>query len=264
MNDVVPSQPKTGQVTLVAVLLAVLVTPAGFAASISLNPTADAFVTTGPAGELSGTNYGGAGALSVAAPGLARGEFQSVLRFNLSGARSAFDAQYGVGQWSLQTVTLQLLAAAPNNAIFNPSAAGQFGISWMQNDSWVEGVGGPSAPGATGINFNSLQGTFIGAGDENLGTFGFDGSTSATATYSLNLSSGLAADLLAGNDVSFRMFAADNSVSYLFDARNFPTVSSRPVLTLTAVPEPGPLGLAGAGLLVVGWQRAKRINQRTE
>src|SRR5262245_12507685 len=101
------------------------------AATFSLNPGADAFVTSGTSGNLSNNNYGGAGALSVAAPGLAQGEFQSVLQFNLSGAKSSFDSQFGVGQWSIQSVTLQLTAAAPNNPIFNASGAGQLGISWM-------------------------------------------------------------------------------------------------------------------------------------
>ena len=226
-----------------------LVSSTGLAASVSVNPAADAFVTTGPTGNLSNSNYGGAGALSVAAPGSGQGEFQSVLQFNLAGARSSFDTQFGLGQWSLQSVTLQVTAALPNNGIFNPSAAGQFGVSWMQNDSWVEGAGTPNGPSATGINFSSLQGTFVGAGDENLGTFGFDGSTTAAATYNLNLSSGFLADLLAGNNVSLRMFAADNAVSYLFDSRNFSTVASRPLLTLTAVPEPGSAALVGMAVL---------------
>ncbi len=47
------------------------------AATVTLNPVADAFVTTGPAGNLSGNNYGGAGALAIAAPGLANGKFQA-------------------------------------------------------------------------------------------------------------------------------------------------------------------------------------------
>src|SRR5258708_6950854 len=79
----------------------------GWAATFTLNPSADAFVTTGPSGNLSGNNYGGAGALSVAAPGLAQGEFQSLLQFSLAGAKSSFDSQFGAGQWSLQSLTLQ-------------------------------------------------------------------------------------------------------------------------------------------------------------
>ena len=104
-------------------------------------------------------NYGGAGSISLAAPGLPQGELQSVLQFNLGGALSEFDAQFGAGQWSIQSVTLQLTAASANNSIFNTSAAGTFGISWMQNDSWQEGTGTFAAPGASGITFGSLHAT---------------------------------------------------------------------------------------------------------
>src|SRR6266850_128005 len=118
--------------TVVFAVIALLLILRAKAATFTLNPSADAFVSANQ----SGNNYGGAGALSVAAPGLSKGEFQSVLRFDLSGAKSTFDNQFGAGQWSIQSITLQLTAAPPNNAIFNASAAGQFTVSWMQNDGW--------------------------------------------------------------------------------------------------------------------------------
>src|SRR5436309_4937904 len=80
--------------------------------------TGDAFVATGPSGELRGNNYGGGGALAVAAGNLPNGEFQSVIRFDLSGARASLDAQYGAGQWSLQSVGLQLTSSPHNNTIY--------------------------------------------------------------------------------------------------------------------------------------------------
>lgn len=228
-----------------------------FAATFTLNPTADAFVTTGPTGNLTLNNYGGAGALSIAAPGLSGGEFQSVLQFNLSAARASFDAQFGAGQWSIQSITLSLTATAPNNPIFNASAAGLFGISWMQNDSWIEGTGTPAAPTSTGITFASLAG-FLSAGDESLGTFSFVGGTSGSAAYSLGLTSGFSADALAGNVVSFRLFAADSTVSYLSDSRSFGTASARPLLSIVAVPEPGALCLLATGLTFLALTGASR------
>src|SRR5262245_1138047 len=107
-------------------------------ASFTANPTADALVTTGPTGNLAGNNYGGGGAIALSAPGLPQGELQSVMLFGLSGAASSFNSTFGVGQWSVESISLQLTAAPANNAIFNASAAGMFGISWMQNDSWTE------------------------------------------------------------------------------------------------------------------------------
>src|ERR1051325_2699813 len=103
--------------TLYCLGLFLTLIPAGSpAASLSLSPSADAFVTGGPSGNLSGNNYGGAGALGVASAGSAKGEFQSLLPFDLSGAKTSFDAQFSIGQWSLQSVTLQLTATGPNNA----------------------------------------------------------------------------------------------------------------------------------------------------
>ena len=231
------------------------------AASFNTGPTADAFVTTGPGGALSGNNYGGGGGLSLSAAGLPQGELQSVLQFNLGGAVSSFNSTFGVGQWSIQSVTLQLSTAPPNNAIFNTPAAGAFGISWMQNDAWMEGNGTPASPGANGITFSSLHSLFIGAGDENLGTFSFNGATAGRFTYALGLTPGFTADVVAGDNLSLRLFAADSSVSAVFNSRTFGTVDNRPLLTIVAVPEPGTIALGGAGLLMFGswrWMRRKK------
>jgi hypothetical protein len=224
------------------------------AATFSTNSFSDAFVTTGPSGNLSGNNYGAAGALGVSAPGLPKGEFQSVLQFDLAGARNSFDNQFGAGQWSVQSVSLQLTATPPNNGIFNTTSAGQFQIYWMQNNSWTEGTGTPNAPTTTGITFTSLQNTFIGPGDESLGTFSFNGATNGAANYTLSLTNGFTAGLLAGNDISLRLVAADSSVSYLFDSRNFGTAGSRPLFTVDAEPEPGAMALSSLGMaLLAGW-----------
>ena len=214
----------------------------------NLNPTADAFATTGPVNDLATNNYGGAGALALSAVGSPKGEFQSVLRFDTSTAKSTFDSLYGAGLWSLQSVTLRLTAASLNNALFNANSAGSFGVSWMQNDGWTEGTGNPNTPTTTGITYSSLQATFINPlADEALGTFSYDGSSSGTFVYTLNTPTGITADLLAGDPVSLRLSAADSAVSYFFDSRSFGTAASRPVLSITAVPEPGTIALLVLG-----------------
>jgi hypothetical protein len=132
----------------------------------------------------------------------------------------------------------------------------------MQNDGWVEGTGNPNTPGATGITFSTLS-SFLSSADEGLGNFSFNGATSGSFTYSLGLTPSFSADVLSGNMVSLRMFAADNSVSYVSDSRSFSTASARPILTISAVPEPGPLllGLLGLSLFVGQRQlRRKRLN----
>jgi hypothetical protein len=220
------------------------------AATISLNPVADAFVSSANPTN----NYGGAGALEVSAAALAKGEFQSLLQFDLSSAKASFDATFGAGHWSTQSATLQLTAGAPSNGIFNSSAAGAFAVGWLQNDTWVEGTGTPNAPGGTGITFNSLP-SFLSASDQLLGTFSFNGSTTATATYSLTVASGLSADAATGSLTSLLLTASDATMSGQFDSRSNNAVAGRPVLTIiaVAVPEPacwvlGTVGIAGFAL----------------
>jgi hypothetical protein len=227
------------------------------AASLSATPIADAFVATGPTGNLSDNNYGGGGALGLAAPGLTNGEFQTVIKFDLSAVKTSFDAQFGPGQWSVQSVSLQLTSSPHNNVIFNDIVPGLFAVSLMQNNSWIEGTGTAGNPGANGITYNTLQNTFINnASDQGLGTFGFSGGSSGTNTYSLTLSSGLDADILLGNLASLRLYAADNQISYLFSSRSMPS-ASQPQLIVTAVPEPASLALIGLIGILFAWQRAE-------
>ena len=147
-----------------------------------------------------------------------------MLQFDLSATKTSFDAQYGAGLWSIESVTLQLTATPVNNVIFNAISAGQFKISWMQNDSWIEGTGTPGVPTTTGITWNSLP-SFLGPNDEDVGTFSFNGATSGSTTYTLTLTSGFTADMLAGGVISLRTLAADSDVSYLFNSRNFNTAA---------------------------------------
>jgi hypothetical protein len=216
--------------------------------SVSVQPTADAFVTSG--GSLSSSNFGGAGSLAIAAPGLPQGEFQSALKFDLSTTLSALDAHFGAGQWAIQSVSLQLTSSPHSNPIFNDIAAGQFNVSLMQNNSWVEGTGTGGVPGSDGISFNSLLGTYVNnSTDQALGTFSFPGGSSGQNSYTLTLSSGLLNDLDSGSNLSLRLFAADSGVSYLFTSRSG-SASARPdiLVQAMAIPEPGTAALCGLAL----------------
>ena len=204
------------------------------------------------------------GALAIAAPGLPQGEFQTVLKFQLSGISSSLNATYGTGQWSVQSLTLQLTASPHNNSIFNPIAPGNFNISLMQNSSWVEGTGTGSTPTTDGISYNSLQSTYINnVTDQALGTFAFGGNSTGADTYSLNLSPGLVNDLQDGNDLSLRLFAADDVVSYLLSSRQAGMVLS-PTLIIDAVPEPGVLALYALGLAAFSLWRLKIKSKNQE
>ncbi len=229
----------------------------GISASFSLNPTLDTFVTTSPTGNLANNNYGGAGAIAVSAAGSAQGEFQSLLQFNLASAKSSFDGIYGVGQWSITSVTLQLTAATNNNSIFNTSTAGQYSILWQQNDSWAEGTGNPQMPTNNGVTFATLS-NYVGAADELLGTFSFSGATSGNVTNGLSLAALFSSEIYSGTNISLRMLAADASVSGIFDSRSFGVAGARPLLTINAIPEPSVWGLAALGLGILQWRRTCR------
>src|SRR5689334_9790473 len=86
--------PSISWVALVALLAAA---PNARAADVVLSPTADTFVSASE----SGSNYGGAGAVEVSAPGSFNGEFQGLLRFNAAAAKSSFDTTFGAGNWRL-------------------------------------------------------------------------------------------------------------------------------------------------------------------
>ncbi len=233
--------------------------------SISLVPIADAFVTTGANGSLSSSNFGAAGSLAIAASGLPEGEFQSVLKFDLSSAASSFNTQFGLGQWTIQSVTLDLTASPHNNQIFNAVAAGSFGVSLMASNSWTEGTGTGGVPSANGISFSSLQSMFINSSvDQALGTFSFGGNTSGQNSYGLTLSSGLTSDVMDGDIMSLRLFAPSNStISYLMTSRQG-AVGFQPELMLdvVAVPEPGALTLCVLALVVLSIMQFFRYRKK--
>jgi len=227
----------------------------GQTASFSSVSTADAFVDSAQPNN----NFGAAGSLAVAASGLPQGEFQSVLLFDLSGAANSFNTQFGVGGWTLQSVTLELTASPHGNPIFNNVAAGQFNVSLMQNNSWVEGTGTGGKPTTDGISFNSLLSVYVNnAVDQGLGTFSFTGNTSGQNSYGLTLSSGLVSDVTSGGEASLRLNAADSSVSYLFNSRTAGSGEPTLAMQVIAVPEPGSIALSAAALAVLGLLQAIR------
>lgn len=233
------------------------------AATFALNPASDAFVSSRTAQNALGTaaikdsNYGAAGALAVSAAGLPKGEFDSLLKFDFAPAKASFDLTLGTGQWAVTAITLQLTAQPPNNAIFNGSGttpantAGNFVMSWMQNNSWVEGGGTPSSPTTTGIKFSTLS-SFLGPSDQALGTFAFGGATSGNTIYTLGLASSFVADVAQGNLSSVLLAPAEAVVALVVTSGNFGATgnASRPLLTLTAspVPEPGSAMLLAGGM----------------
>ena len=161
------------------------------------------------------------------------------MSFEFSAAKTQLDTTFGAGGWTVDSLSLQLTAASPNNAIFNASAAGNIAVRWFADDTWVEGVGNPAGSNVPGVNYNSLPG-LLASGTETAGSLAFGGGTSGVNTISLSLTSGLLADAINGNTASLNLYATDTTASGLFSSRSNGTFASRPVLTLTAsaIPEP--------------------------
>jgi hypothetical protein len=223
--------------------------------AMSVNPVADTFLSSSNAA----FNFGGAGALEISAAGLPNGEFQSLLRFDLASVKSGFDSTFGVGNWTLSGVQLQLSEENPVNLpnFFNVSAPGLVGATWMSTTAWEEGTGRPLLPGLTGVNFNDLP-SLTSINDQPLGSFSFDGGTKGAQTYALTASSGLTSDVLAGNVTSLRLRALDSSVSALFTSNdNHGPPEDHPLLIFTAIPEP-----SACALLAVGWVGLLALRRR--
>lgn len=244
--------------------------------SFTINTTtADAFLASGSPGNPVGTdltslNFGGAGTLAISPASSAKGEFDSVIKFNTAAAISQFNATYGAGNWTITGATLSLASnfgdqgEQPNNGIFNTINAGRFGINWLAYDSWTEGTGGgmgsPGYPNNSSVSFNSIP-TLFSSGSAALGTFSYaPPGDNIYVNYSLGLDPNLASDAAAGGDVSLYFYAADNQVSYLFNARSFASNHPELTLTATAVPEPDTLALlmtALGGFLISRHKRKK-------
>lgn len=232
-------------------LLSLSSTPVRAAELIELTPSADTFLSSAHAN----SSYGAAGGLAVSAAGLSKGEFRSILRFDAASAKAQFDGAFGAGSWTIQSVQLQLTPASPNNAIYNPQAAGLVNAAWLANDSWNEGTGTPNAPGANGLTFDTLP-ALLSPADAFLGTSSFDGSTSGSFSLGLTPAIGLAQDISDGGSMTLLLSPADNAVSIVFNSRDFGNAANRPRLKITAIPEPASIGLLLMGGVLVFTRRA--------
>lgn len=218
---------------------------------VMLSPVADAMISSAnPA-----NNYGGAGAFAISAAGLAKGEFQSLVQFDLSTAKSTFDAAYGAGAWTITAASLQLNVANPNNSFFNASSSGEAAVSWLENDAWNEGVGTPNTPGGSGVTWNALP-ALLSPNDASLSLFNFNGSTSGQLSIALLPSTGIISDATAGELLSLRLYApaGETGVAALFNSRTFNTAANRPIFTLEAVPVPEPSSALFATFTVLAWR----------
>jgi hypothetical protein len=205
---------------------------------------ADAFLATGssnnPEGsDLTNLNFGAAGTLVVAPSTSAKGEFQSVLKFSLSNAMSLFNTNFGAGNWIITNISLVLTSnygtngVQPNNAIFPAISNGAFVVEWLSDDDWVEGTGTPNLPTTDGVTYDSLPALLSGpTAILSTNTYVPPGDN-VPVTYTIPLNTNLVADVAAGGDVSFLLYAADNQIGYLFNSCNYGR-GNEPLIDVTA------------------------------
>jgi hypothetical protein len=216
---------------LVAVLLCL-----GHAAGAQVTNTAmstdDAFLLTGSpnyqdGADLTGLNFGGAGTLAVAPASSAKGEFQSVIKFDLAASLALFNSTYGSNNWSVTSIWLELTSnygvagVQPNNPIFNRISGGQFVIEWLADDNWVEGTGDPSNPTTDGVTYNSLPALLAAAREALCTNLYTPPGNNVHVTWPLPLTANLLANIAAGGEVTFRFYAADSQVGYLFNSHSY-------------------------------------------
>ena len=247
--------------------------------------TADAFVlnpgpgNTGTYPNAASQNFGALNSRSVAAatahPGNnpanpSKGEFDSVLRFNLSSTVATLNSEYGTGDWSISSLSLTLnTSSTVGNTMFNsPGTSGSFDISWLSNDGgWIQGTGSQSPASYTGISYNSLQSTLSATPATLLNSASFAAQgTLVPETFSMSTANtDFLSALMAGDSISLLLTPADNQVAFNFTSEGY-SGGSNPALysptltfTVTTVPEPTTLALLGGGLALFSFQiRRKR------
>jgi hypothetical protein len=218
---------------------------AGAQVTNSSTTIADAFLATGSpnyenGADLTGLNFGGAGTLAVAPASAAKGEFQSVIRFNLANAAAMFDTNYGAGNWTVTGISLQLTSnygtagEQPNNPIFNVVSGGQFVIEWLADDSWIEGTGNPGQPTTDGVTYDSLPGLLSGAHEILCTNTYSPPGTNVPVIYNLPLNTNLVAAVQTGGDVNFLFYAADDQIGYLFNSHEYGR-GNQPLIEAVAV-----------------------------
>lgn len=208
--------------------------------------SADAFLPTGspsnPIGaDLTGLNFGAAGTLVIAPPSQAKGEFQSVLKFNMANAVALFNAAYGTNGWAITDISLDLTSnygtagVQPNNGIFGVITGGKFVVEWLSDDDWLEGTGTPNLPTIDGVTYNSLP-TLLSSPHEIIGTNTYSPpGNNVHATYPLVLNQNLVNDIAAGGDVSLLFYAADDQIDFLFNSLTYGR-GNEPFIHVTASP----------------------------
>ena len=236
--------------------VAIFSAPAARATTHSQQVGADTFVSSGQPN----SNFGGLGAMEIAAPTAAQPRTEmTLLRFDTAALQAAFDSDYGAGNWEVTSISLTLFSNVstagqqPGNSSFNRIAAGNFEFDWLSNNNWSE----------SGITWNTLPDILPGSGNGNsltpLGTFLWPANGSASSLWTLNLDANLVDAINSGNQITLLgQPTAGSTVGYLFN-----TLTLNPGflnVTAQAVPEPSGVTLVISFIGIAGGAKFYRRN----
>lgn len=229
-----------------AVFLA-FVSAAGAQVTNTAVSIADAFLCTGSpsnpelqGADLSGVNFGAAGTLVVAPASSSKGEFESVVRFDLSNDVPLFNSAYGSNHWVIGGISLELTSndgtsgEQPNNGMFPVVTGGAFVIEWFSDNNWLEGTGTPNLPTTDGVTYDSIPELLSGADEILCTNIYIPPGDNVSVIYPLPLGTNLVAAAAGGEEVSFLFYAADDQIGYLFNSYNFGR--NQPLIHVVAVP----------------------------
>ena len=244
----------------------VLFAHGALAQSLSSSTTTiqSAFVTDGTyqGNSQAGYSFGGAGTMALAGANSSNGTFESLLEFNISSDQTAFNNQFGIGNWSISSVTLTLASnvgtqgGKASNLLFPTINTGGFGLAYIPDNIWTAGTGTPGSDTTSGVTYNSL-GPIV-SGSENVGTYTYTPpGNNVAVTYTLSPTSDLLSEITSGTDVSMVAYPTDSNVAYLFNTATF--ASNHPELTVTAIAVPEP---AAWGSILVGFAGMLLLRRR--
>lgn len=234
-------QPKFG---LMLILTAAL--PASLCAQATYNQVVDA--NTYVSSAQPGVNFGGKGAMEIAVPTAAQQNTEeSLIQFSTTAMESAFNTDYGAGNWMVTGVTLTFFSnfatagQQPGNSSFNVIEPGGFELDWLSDNNWSQSA----------ITWNNISSVLPGTGNNtsaSLGDFNWQANGASSTTWTLALDPNLSNAIDTGTAVTiFGQPTANSTVGYLF---NTLTEGNAPILNVTAeaVPEPSSLALVFSGL----------------
>jgi len=220
------------------VIVALPATAAPF--TVSVNPSADAFVRElqpdGNFGKAGGLSVSGPEAYSYLWPSEQMGRFDTLIRFPMSNVVAALDSHFGVQNWRITEVALNLTEQTrPNNPMFN-LGAGTFEVRWIACNTWAEGTGTPSAPTTDGVRFADMPSILNAATDVTLGSFpsAAGGEDYVPVTCRLSVPLALSQHVKTGANVNLFLTAVDAGLGFTFNSREISGGRERPSLSVTA------------------------------